>query len=95
LITAGRVRRIGHGTVELEGSAVAADVIAVVAPLRGNTEWLPQALLDAGIAVACRGSVVLVAAAAILAATGFLRADEAARLRQVVRRLFPVAQGAK
>lgn len=46
LITAGRVTRISDGTVELEGSAVAADVIAVVAPLRGNTEWLPQALLD-------------------------------------------------
>lgn len=46
LITAGRVRRIGDGTVELDGSAVAADLIAVVAPLRGNTEWLPRALLD-------------------------------------------------
>jgi NADH dehydrogenase FAD-containing subunit len=46
LITSGRVTRIADGTVELEGSAVAADVIAVVAPLRGNTEWLPQALLD-------------------------------------------------
>jgi NADH:ubiquinone reductase (H+-translocating) len=46
LITAGRVRRIGAGTVELEGSLVSADVIAVVAPLRGVTEWLPQTLLD-------------------------------------------------
>ncbi len=46
LITAGRVTRIGDGTVELDGSAVAADFIAVVAPLRGNSEWLPQGLLD-------------------------------------------------
>jgi NADH:ubiquinone reductase (H+-translocating) len=46
LITPGRVTRIGDGTVELDGSVVTADVIAVVAPLRGNTEWLPQALVD-------------------------------------------------
>jgi NADH dehydrogenase FAD-containing subunit len=46
LITSGRVIRIGDGTVELEGSAVAADVIAVAAPLRGNSDWLPEALLD-------------------------------------------------
>ena len=46
LVTEGTVQRIGKGTVELRGSAVAADLIAIVAPLRGTTEWLPQTLLD-------------------------------------------------
>lgn len=46
LVTAGSVERIGEGTVELRGSVVEADLIAIVAPLRGSTEWLPQALLD-------------------------------------------------
>jgi O-antigen/teichoic acid export membrane protein len=76
-------------------SLAAAVVAATVGAVVGSVLSEGSGRLDAGIAVACRGSVVLVAAAAILAATGFLRADEAARLRQVVRRLFPVAQGAK
>jgi NADH dehydrogenase len=46
LVTEGPVERIGEGTVELRGSVVEADLIAIVAPLRGGTEWLPQALLD-------------------------------------------------
>jgi NADH dehydrogenase len=46
LLTEGTVERIGEGTVELGGSAVAADLIAIVAPLRGSTEWLPKGLLD-------------------------------------------------
>lgn len=46
LLTEGTVERIGQGTVELRGSAVEADLIAIVAPLRGSTEWLPEALLD-------------------------------------------------
>jgi len=46
LVTQGTVERIGEGTVELGGSSVAADLIAVVAPLRGSTEWLPESLLD-------------------------------------------------
>lgn len=46
LLTDGPVERIGEGTIELAGSAVAADLIAVVAPLRGSSEWLPPALLD-------------------------------------------------
>lgn len=46
LMTEGTVERIGDGTIELAGSTVAADLIAIVAPLRGNTEWLPQGLLD-------------------------------------------------
>lgn len=46
LLTEGTVERIGEGTVELGRSAVAADLIAIVAPLRGSTEWLPEGLLD-------------------------------------------------
>lgn len=46
LVTEGPVERIGEGTVELGGSAVAADLIAIVAPLRGSTEWLPKGLPD-------------------------------------------------
>jgi NADH:ubiquinone reductase (H+-translocating) len=46
LVTEGPVERIGEGTVELGGSAVAADLIAIVAPLRGDTAWLPKGLLD-------------------------------------------------
>ncbi len=46
LVTQGPVERIGAGTVELRGSAVEADLIAIVAPLRGSTQWLPQGLLD-------------------------------------------------
>ena len=46
LLTEGTVSRISEGTVELEGRSVEADLIAVVAPLRGCTDWLPPSLLD-------------------------------------------------
>lgn len=46
LITDGPVERIGEGTVELGGRAIVADVIAVAAPLRGATAWLPPSLVD-------------------------------------------------
>lgn len=46
LISARPVTRIGEGSVELDGGAVAADVVALAAPLRGASAWLPQALLD-------------------------------------------------
>jgi NADH dehydrogenase FAD-containing subunit len=46
LINTGAVECIGAGTVEVGGRVVAADVIAVAAPLRGNTDWLPPALVD-------------------------------------------------
>ncbi len=46
LITQGAVERIGQGTVEVGGRVIAADVVAVVAPLRGSTSWLPPALVD-------------------------------------------------
>lgn len=46
LVTEGPVERIGEGTVELRGSVFEADLIAIVAPLRGDTAWLPEALLD-------------------------------------------------
>ncbi len=46
LITEGAVERIGEGTVEVGGRVIVADVIAVAAPLRGTTAWLPPDLLD-------------------------------------------------
>ena len=46
LIAEGAVARIGEGSVEVGRRVIAADVIAVAAPLRGNTAWLPPALLD-------------------------------------------------
>jgi NADH:ubiquinone reductase (H+-translocating) len=46
LISEGAVERIGNGTVEVGGRVIAADVIAVAAPLRGTTAWLPPALVD-------------------------------------------------
>jgi len=45
LITDGTVERIGEGTVHLSEGAVDADLIAIVAPLRGNAAWLPPNLL--------------------------------------------------
>jgi len=46
LITEGAVQRIGEGTVEVGGRVIAADLIAVAAPLRGSTAWLSPALVD-------------------------------------------------
>ncbi|MDQ6720397.1 MAG: FAD-dependent oxidoreductase [Candidatus Dormibacteraeota bacterium] len=46
LITEGAVERIGEGAVEVGGRVVVADVIAIAAPLRGTTDWLPPALVD-------------------------------------------------
>ena len=46
LIADGAIERIGEGTVELGGRLIVADVIVVAAPLRGNTAWLPPALVD-------------------------------------------------
>src|SRR5438132_2505621 len=46
LITEGPVERVGNGTVEVGGRVITADVIAVAAPLRGTTAWLPPALVD-------------------------------------------------
>jgi NADH:ubiquinone reductase (H+-translocating) len=46
LLTEGTVERIGEGTVVVGGTAIAADLIALVTPLRGSTGWLPSGLLD-------------------------------------------------
>ena len=46
LVSEGTVGRIGDGTVEVGGRVVRADLIAVAAPLRGTTAWLPAALVD-------------------------------------------------
>lgn len=47
LIREGSVVRIDASTVQLPTSQIVADVIALVAPLKGGTEWLPRDLLDA------------------------------------------------
>lgn len=46
LITDGSLERIEEGTVHLSAREVGADLIAIVAPLRGNTDWLPSELLS-------------------------------------------------
>jgi NADH dehydrogenase FAD-containing subunit len=46
LIAEGAIDRIGEGKVEVGGRVIVADVIAVAAPLRGNTAWLPSSLVD-------------------------------------------------
>jgi len=46
LIAEGAIERIGEGKVEVGGRVIVADVIAVAAPLRGNTAGLPRALVD-------------------------------------------------
>ena len=47
LISKGPVVRIDDGAVQLGAETVAADVIALAAPLTGETGWLPSELLDA------------------------------------------------
>ena len=46
LVSQGPVERISDGLVELAGRSVAADLIALASPLRGNTDWLPAELVD-------------------------------------------------
>jgi len=47
LVTGDGVARIGEGVVELKvGNIIPSDVIAVVAPLKGVTEWLPTESVD-------------------------------------------------
>lgn len=46
LITGRAVERVSRGSVGLAGDVVDADVIALAAPLRGTTEWLPRELAD-------------------------------------------------
>jgi NADH dehydrogenase FAD-containing subunit len=46
LINEGTVGRIDEGAVEVGGRLIVADLIAVAAPLRGTTDWLPPALVN-------------------------------------------------
>ncbi len=46
LVTEGTVERIGEGAVELADRAIEADLIAIVSPLRGSTDWLPADLVN-------------------------------------------------
>ncbi len=47
LLTNGPVEQIDEGAVVVDGTAIAADLIAIVSPLRGSAEWLPSELLNA------------------------------------------------
>ena len=46
LVSAGPLERVRESRAELAGGNVAADLIALASPLRGNTDWLPADLLD-------------------------------------------------
>jgi NADH dehydrogenase FAD-containing subunit len=46
LVSEGCVERVHEGGVELAGGSVATSLVALAAPLRGCTDWLPEGLLD-------------------------------------------------
>jgi NADH:ubiquinone reductase (H+-translocating) len=46
LISEGPLEQVREGHVEFAGGSVSADLIALVSPLRGNTDWLPADLVD-------------------------------------------------
>lgn len=46
LVGEGPLERVREGHVELAGGSVAADLIALASPLQGNTDWLPDSLVD-------------------------------------------------
>ena len=46
LVNEGPLEQVLEGRVELAGGSVAADLIALASPLRGNTDWLPADLVD-------------------------------------------------
>ncbi len=46
LVSEGPLERVREGRVEVAGGSVAADLIALASPLRGNTDWLRADLVD-------------------------------------------------
>ena len=46
LVREGPLERVREGRVEVAGGSVAADLIALASPLRGNTDWLRADLVD-------------------------------------------------
>jgi NADPH-dependent 2,4-dienoyl-CoA reductase/sulfur reductase-like enzyme len=46
LVNKGPLERVREGRVEVAGGSIAADLIALASPLRGNTAWLRADLVD-------------------------------------------------
>ena len=91
LTTAGAVERIGEGTIELRGSAFEADLIAMVAPLRGNADWLPSALLDENGML--RVDSTMAAGAGVFGIGDGVAVPEGYRLPPALRSIQATAQG--
>ncbi|HLQ16867.1 MAG TPA: FAD-dependent oxidoreductase [Candidatus Eisenbacteria bacterium] len=91
LVTEGAVERIGNGTVEVGGRMITADVIAVAAPLRGTTAWLPPALVDEHALL--RVNNTMAAAAAVWGIGDVVAVPEGYRLPPTLRSIQATASG--
>ncbi len=91
LITEGTVEQIGDGTVVVGGRVIVADVIAVAAPLRGTTDWLPPALVDERGML--RVDSALAATAGVFGIGDVVSAPEGYRLPPALRSIQATARG--
>ena len=91
LITDGTVERIGEGTVVVGGRVIVADVVAVAAPLRGITDWLPPALVDERGML--RVDSALAATAGVFGIGDVVSAPEGYRLPPALRSIQATARG--
>lgn len=91
LVTEGAVERIDEGRIQLPGNRLEADVIAMVAPLRGNTDWLPRALLDAKGMLRVDGAMA--AGTGVFAIGDGVAVPEGHRLPPALRSIQATAQG--
>ena len=91
LLTEGTVEHIGEGRVQLHEREVEADMIAMVAPLRGNTEWLPRALLDEKGML--RVDSAMAAGAGVFGIGDGVAVPEGYRLPPALRSIRATAQG--
>jgi NADH:ubiquinone reductase (H+-translocating) len=91
LVTEGAVQQIGEGTVEVGGRVVVADVIAVAAPLRGTTAWLPPALVDERAML--RVDNTMAATAGVFGIGDVVSVPEGYRLPPALRSIQATARG--
>src|SRR5260370_41474485 len=91
LLTKGAFERIGNETVEVGGRMITADVIAVAAPLRGTTAWLPPALVDEHALL--RVNNTMAAAAAVWGIGDVVAVPEGYRLPPALRSIQATASG--
>lgn len=91
LITEGPVQRIREGTIEVGGRVVLGDVIAVAAPLRGTTDWLPPALVDERGML--RVDSAMAAAAGVFGIGDVVSVPEGYRLPPALRSIQATARG--